>query len=241
MKKTGVLFSITIAIFVFASGCATLGGNHMTDTVYPIPSYFSFSQGNQWTYSHKTGDKVGEVTYVIEGYETFHGIKIPKKVQADNPDEYFCTSADSVYGIRDFKHNLGMTQEYLIYTPPTNVLPAKMKAGDIHYNAAHLFRHNKDGTIKDEGSFYDTTILEAVEAVTVPAGRFEDCLKVTLIRDDVFSEIVVNVVLTQWLARGVGIVKSNAKVNIYSPQGGEPFTVEASEELKKATVDGKSY
>jgi hypothetical protein len=48
-------------------------------------------------------------------------------------------------------------------------------------------------------------------------------------------------VLTQWLARGVGIVKSNAKVNIYSPQGGEPFTVEASEELKKATVDGKSY
>jgi len=116
-----------------------------------------------------------------------------------------------------------------------------MRVGDIHYNTSHLFRHNKDGTIKDEGSFYDTTILEAVEDVSVPAGKFDNCLKVTLIRDDVFSDLIVNVVLTEWLAKGVGIVKSHAKVNIYSPLGGEPFKVDASDELLHAKVDGSIY
>ena len=107
--------------------------------------------------------------------------------------------------------------------------------------AGHSFRHNQDGTIKDEGSFYDTTILEAVEDVVVPAGTFDRCLKVTLVRDDVFSDIVVNVVLTEWLAKGIGIVKSNAQVRIYSPQGGEPFQVEASDELKQAKLGSTLY
>lgn len=76
---------------------------------------------------------------------------------------------------------------------------------------SNLFRFNYDGTLKDEGSFYDTTVFETVEAVTVPAGTFEKCLKLILIRDDVFSDIVINVILTEWIAHGVGIVKSSAK------------------------------
>jgi hypothetical protein len=213
----------------------------MSDTVYDIPLYFPFSQGDKWTYSHKAGGEVKEVSYLIEGSETFHGIKVPKKVQVENREEFFCTYVDPVLGIRDFKHNIGMTSQYLIYTPPTIVIPAKMKAGDIHYNTSHLFRHNQDGIIEAEGSFYATTILEAVENVTVPAGEFKNCLKIVLIKDDVFSDMVVNVVQTQWVAKKVGTVKDSVKVNIYSPEGGDPFKVEASEELTHVEIDGIRY
>ena len=53
--------------------------------------------------------------------------------------------------------------------------------------------------------------------------------------------MVIKVVLTEWIAEGVGIVKSNAKVIIYSPEGGEPFIAGADEELRQALIDGKSY
>lgn len=199
--------------------------------MYNISSYFPISQGSKWIYSHRSGENTNKVTYLIDGTENFNGLEVPKKVQVDNPEEYFCTYVDPVFGVRDFKHHLGMNPGYLIYTPPTNIIPAKMDVGNIHYNTCHLFRHDNDGTITDEGEFYDTTIFEAVENVSVPAGKFDNCLKITLIRDDVFSDIVVNVKITEWLAKGVGIVKSHAKVNIYSPQGGEPFKADASDEL----------
>jgi hypothetical protein len=53
--------------------------------------------------------------------------------------------------------------------------------------------------------------------------------------------MVVNVVQTQWVAKRVGTVKDSFKVNIYSPEGGDPFKVEASEELTHAEIDGTSY
>ncbi|MBI5373975.1 MAG: hypothetical protein HZA77_00960 [Candidatus Schekmanbacteria bacterium] len=211
----------------------------MNDTIYNMSSYFSILQGNRWTYFNKSDRGEKEVSYKIEGSEIFHGVEVPKKVQVDNEEEYFCTLVDPVYGVRDYKHHLGMAPNYLIYTPPTLVIPAKMRAGDIHYNTCHLFRHNSDGSMQDEGEFYDITVFDGVENVTVPAGKFDDCLKVTLTRDDVFSEIVINVVLTEWLAKGIGIVKSDARVNIYSPQGGEPFIMNSSDLLISAVIGGK--
>jgi len=213
----------------------------MNDAVYDIPLYFPYSQGNKWTYTHKRGDEISEVNYSIEGTETFNGVEVPKRVQAENTEEYFCTLVDPVYGISDYKHHIGMAPEYLIYTPPANVIPAKMRVGDIHYNTSHLFRFNSDGTLKDEGSFYDTTVFETVESVTVPAGTFDKCLKLVLTKDDVFSDMVIKVVLTEWIAERLGIVKSNAKVIIYSPEGGEPFIAGADDELRHAVIDGQSY
>ena len=213
----------------------------MSDHPYNTPLYFPYAQGNKWTYAHQRSDESTEVTYVIEGAETFHGIEVPKKVQVENPEEYFCTSADPVYGIRDFKHHIGMAPEYLIYTPPAYVMPATMKPGDLHQSTSHLLRYNSDGTQKDTGSFYVTTFFEAVEEVSVPAGTFDSCLKLIITRDDVFSDMIINVVFNEWLAHGVGIVKNIARVTIYSPEGGDPFIAEAREELRQATVGGKKY
>lgn len=213
----------------------------MNGGLYDISSYYSHNQGNQWTYRHKSGENESEVTHIIEDSETFFGIKVPKKVQQDNPEEYFCTLIDPVYGVRDFKHHIGMSPNYLIYTPPTIVIPAKMSPGEIHYNASHLFRHKYDGEIQDEGSFYDITRFECAEDVTTPAGVFKECPKFTIIRDDVFSDLVVNVILRQWLAKGIGIVKSEAEVNIYSPQDCEPYSIESGDILLSAQVDGKNF
>lgn len=210
----------------------------MREVTYDMPLYFPYAQGNRWSYTHTRGDEISEVNYAIEGAENFHGVEVPKRVQIENTKEYFCTLVDSVYGISDYKHHIGMAPEYLIYTPPANVIPAKMGVGDIHYNTSHLFRFNSDGTLKDEGSFYDTTLFETIESVTVPAGTFDTCLKLILTRDDVFSDMVIKVMLTEWVAEGVGIVKSKAKVIIYSPEGGEPFIAEADDELRHAVIEG---
>ena len=213
----------------------------MSGKVFDISSYYSHNQGNRWTYRHKSGEDESEVTYVIDGSETFLGVEVPKKVQEDNPEEYFCTLIDPVYGVRDFKHHIGMSPNYLIYTPPTTIIPAKMSSGDIHYNATHLFRHKYDGEIQDEGEFYDITRFETIEDVETPAGIFKECPKLTLIRDNVFSDLVVNVVFTQWMATEVGIIKIGAKVNRYSPKDGEHYTVDSMDILISAQVDGKKY
>jgi len=69
----------------------------------------------------------------------------------------------------------------------------------------------------------------------LPRNRVSEIL--ILKKDDVFSDMVVNVVQTQWVAEKIGVVKESVKVNIYSPEGGDPFKVEASEELTQAEVD----
>ena len=119
----------------------------MSSKIYDITSYYSHNQGNRWTYRHKAGVNESEVTHIIEGSETFSGVEVPKKVQADNPEEYFCTLIDPIYGIRDFKHHIGMSPNYLIYTPPTLIIPARMSPGEIHYNVSHLFRQNYEGKV----------------------------------------------------------------------------------------------
>ncbi len=82
---------------------------------------------------------------MIEGAETFNGKEVPKRVQVENTEEYFCTLVDPVYGV------------------------------------------------------------------------------------------------SEWIAQGVGIVKSSAKVTIYGPGGEDPFIAGADDELRKAVLNGKSY
>ncbi|RMF94275.1 MAG: hypothetical protein D6734_08235 [Candidatus Schekmanbacteria bacterium] len=211
----------------------------MNSVIYDMTSFFPYNQGNRWSYKHISNGNESEVSYIIDGVETFFGVQVPKKVQEDNPDEYFCTLIDPIYGVRDFKHHIGMSPNFLVYTPPTIIIPAKMALGQIHYNTSHLFRHKYDGEIQDEGEFYDVTRFENIEDIETPAGIFKECPKLTLIRDDVFSDLVVNVIFTQWMAKDVGIVKLHSKVNIYSPQNPEPYIVESEDIITSADIDGE--
>jgi hypothetical protein len=80
-----------------------------------------------------------------------------------------------------------------------------------------------------------------MENINVPAGEFKDCLKITSVRDDVYPDLIVTVTQTQWLAKGVGIVKYSYAVKIYSPKGGAPFLVNGVNELVRAKVGGKVF
>ena len=65
--------------------------------------------------------------------------------------------------------------------------------------------------------FMTTTVFERIEPVMVPAGKFDRCLKLVLTRDDVFSDMVIKVILTQWIAEGVGIGKKQCQSNHIQP------------------------
>ena len=212
----------------------------MRECFYDMVAFFPLSQGNRWCYAHTAMGSDSELTYVIEGCEHFNGLEVPRKYQEKNRDEYFCTQADPVYGIRDFKHHLGTAPMYLVYTPPAVMVPSKIKIGEVYTAASHLMRYNSNDSYLDQGSYYGTSYLEAIEDITVPAGTFLGCCKVIMTRVDVFSDLLVSVHMTEWLAKGVGTVKSSAKVTISSPEGGDPFQVESSDLLMSAVIDGSS-
>ncbi len=203
--------------------------------------YFPTGQKDRWTFLNRRGDEEKEVTYVIDGREKINGVDVPKRVQEDFPTEYFCTMAGSVYGVRDFKHSIGMTGDYMLYTPPTVVIPARMHVGNVHYNNASLLRYEGDGTFKAFGSFHSSTVLEARETVEVKAGRFDRCARLHIVRDDVFEDVVVTVVFKIWTVEHLGTIKSEAHVTIYSPASPEPFVVDSMEELVSAEVGVKKY
>lgn len=75
-----------------------------------------------------------------------------------------------------------------------------------------------------------TSVFEAVEEVTVPAGSFQDCYKFKFIASGWIGDMApYNGISRAWYAKDVGMVK------LVLPTEGEYWT------LKSATVGGRSY
>ncbi|MCC5788555.1 MAG: hypothetical protein JJT75_02890 [Opitutales bacterium] len=98
----------------------------------------------------------------------------------------------------------------LTYEPAMVFLPRSLSKDSVETHSFEVLsgEQDSDGDWVDEPSRGKVTrgfVFGGYETVQVPAGRFEDCLRIEKVIYDEFDKSVQ--LMTYWLARGIGVVK----------------------------------
>lgn len=243
--KTCILVVLFTLLALFCSG-------PIYAEVFQIPDYYPLGQGDRWIYSYKSCDYCNpQYTYeMLSGTQTYNGYQAIKQL-FDNgdieldlninspkftqwPDNYTLFVRDNNNYTLDLHFTSSSSTE--TYSPYIVVLPAMLSLNDPftqHYVWTTYYSNGTNPT--DDCS--DTITLLGIEDVTVQAGVFNNCLKITdsyTCNQGTKSEFTN--VATYWLANGVGKVKrmsgslSSGAVNYYM-----------SEELVAAYTGGSYF
>lgn len=216
-------------------GIFTVSGGVVT---YNMIEYFPLGLGDTWTYLEDDG---GYTTEIASGTETVDSI-IAKKLEEAGEGDYILFTMDSngLNKYKDYETDDGMWKT-ILYEPPVHYSPAQVSIGTVQ-------AYNSNATVLDSegfsatGTVSGTATVEGIEDVTVPAGFFQECLRIktftnTSFEGGTFSEISES---TIWFANGVGIVRDTGTATSY--MSGEPVGTETWDDvLVDATVGGVSY
>lgn len=165
--------------------------------VYAIPShaytmadYWAFNEGNVWSYDRDLY-VIGTETHSFGNYAGRQYIQA--REFCDN-HPYIYTGPEGVLavGFYNFEDN----QWVNISANPIKLADAEMNIGDS------VFTNIPAGVIDDDPISF-TISLEAIESVTVPAGTFNNALRLKVFIDDGFGTYTEKI----WLARDVGPVQ----------------------------------
>lgn len=201
------------------------------ETEFAISEYFPPGQGNTWTYVEEDEELT---VRAVSGTEQVNGVNALKIIDEDG-DYNLWTNSDGllfhkIYNADDVP---GCGWSQLIFNPPIKVSDPVVSVGSTSASTSTLFYTDCSGSSATSPISYEITI-EGVEDVTVPAGTFNDCLKVRFVLTmnggaDINED-------TSWLAKGLGTVKS---ISISRQNGSVVGTW--TEDLVSAVVDGVSY
>jgi hypothetical protein len=217
---------------------------------YNPAEYYPLNEGDQRTYLY-TVDIVGgpndgmHISIPIEsfvfGKEVVNGMQTIKMGGVPPNDDYFCWRMD-LQGLKLCKLYLSMTKRYRIFEPPLVTFPSIFNVGDVYERSSSVSIHSDDDDIVVERLAGDTTLtFKSVEDVTVPAGTFEDCPKISLLGNyDKESGGTYESFYTTWYAKGVGMVKE-IMITKSSYLVGEDVETTVTFELIRATVDGITH
>lgn len=187
----------------------------------PSESYFPLDAGHYWHYSIQRTTMDGEVTqkYIIETLKPrpLNGARVNAKRTVDGNEFYYRQTPSGIVRVgRKRRHESEIEQNQ----PHSVVLPANLAVGSRWQRESHT------SVLENTGPPWETLfrITEAVELsyvietnlahVSVPAGEFEQCLKVVATgraNTDVGNYIghaEITVEVTDWYAPGVGLVRS---------------------------------
>jgi len=225
MKKRMFITTVFIVTFLAVLTSASLFPAHKSfadePSYYNLADYYPLTQGSTWTYEVTENGGPPETEIItVNGFEAVGGVKTAKVVDEDGG--YECEVFDSE-GHKEYKWydpSLG----YGIFNPPYNEFPAQMYVGQTHVNESTEKIYNLNGQLlgKAPGTVFVT--LEGLEAVSVPAGDFLDCLKLTYYGSGEFIGVIPGWKSwtdegTYWLANGVGTIKEISIERIYNDQG----------------------
>jgi hypothetical protein len=172
-------------------------------TTFTISEYFPLEQGNTWTYIEEDNQLTVQR---VSGTQKINGVNAIKVIDEDG--DYFLygnTNGFLWYEQYDADDIPGCGWEKQILDPPVKFCDSVVSVGSTYASTTTLKKTDCKGNSASIYLSYGFTI-EGIEDVTVPAGTFNDCLKITGI-------ITVNG-STQtneqyiWLAKGLGQVKS---------------------------------
>lgn len=179
---------------------------------YHIADYFPCEQGDTWEYKVFSDDgEENQGRVKIDGTEIVNGVETKKRYELLDPDWqdenwYECVAQNSEGFVWYKEVDIKQDPSDKFYNPPYVYLPLKMRIGQSFTSYWLEARPIADPSTAIRGC---TIRLEGLETVSVPAGRFEGCLKIKYCEfwheenpsyHDAWKGWM-------WLARGVGIVK----------------------------------
>ena len=173
--------------------------------------YFPLQQGNEWTYAFTlNGNTLPPLEVFIEGTELVNGVETTKyNMTAAIPNEYDCFYYDiDSEGLKQYKWHWVSFGTYSIFDQPRIEFPSNFFLGEVHEESFSYTTYSiGDDSLVGTYSGSEKITLESIENVTVPAGTFQRCLKISIAfsaksgdQTQGFDEIL-------WLAYGVGMVK----------------------------------
>ncbi len=242
MKGISIIGAVISAaiLTVTLSSCGWFDGDG--NVLLRTADYFPLGQGDTWTYDSEVtseGDSWQEtVTKTVSGTETIKGVEAAVLTE-DDGDYSLYTSDDN--GVTLYaEHNVKDSGwERLEYDPPLNLLPGEIYVGLTKSSSATLTYTTSDG-LSLTGTYSVELTVEGIEDVTVPAGTFEDCLRVRFTGERASSDgNSETFAFTTWLAKGVGDVKSAGRQT--ATVDGQTTVATFKDELASATVGGVSY
>ena len=173
--------------------------------------YFPLQQGNEWTYAFTlNGITLPPLGVFIDGTELVNGVETTKyNMTSAIPNEYDCFyyTIDSE-GLKQHKWHWVSFGTYSIFDPPRIEIPINFNLGEVYEEPFSYTTYSiNDNSLVGSFTGSETVTLESIENVTVPAGTFPNCLKISIEfsaesgdQTQGFDEIL-------WLADGVGMVK----------------------------------
>jgi len=167
--------------------------------VYAIPShaytmadYWAFNEGNVWIYDRDI-HVMGTQTHDFVNY-TGKQFLFAREFCSNNPYIYSGPEGVLAVGIYNFEDN----QWVNISATPIKLANKEMNIGDS------VTSNVPAGVFQQNNSTSFTILLEAVETVTVPAGTFNNALRLKVFIDDGINGAYTEKI---WLAKGVGPVQ----------------------------------
>ena len=201
------------------------------ETEFTISEYFPLGQGDTWTYREEDNDLTVKT---ISGTERINGVDAAKIIDEDG-DYYLWTNSNGLVWYKEYDADdiPGCGWEQIVFNPPIIASSAVVSVGSAYASAATLSASDCTGGSANVSISYVFSI-EGIENVTVPAGIFNNCLRIKGILT-VNGSTETNE-MTIWLAKGVGEVKS---ISI-DKQNGVPVDTWTAD-LVSAVVGGVSY
>ena len=197
---------------------------------YDMTKYVcSLNDGDWWeglnTYSVVGGPADGasgsnSSKLLINGTELVNGVETIKRevLVNESVDSYYCATLDSE-GFKMHKEHRPAIGNYFIFDPPFLTVPAEFDVGDVEQSSYSVLVYSiTTDALLDKASASGTVSFESVEEVTVTAGTFEDCLKISTSSSSQSptSGIVTEFEDISWYANKVGRVKRETTETWYN-------------------------
>lgn len=175
---------------------------------YNLEEYYPLGQGNMWEYSVADGEESNKAINEIKGKETLGGNEVIKMLLPGVGDYvYLSFDSEGVKIHKNFKKGENEYEdEYIMYNPPRLIFP-NIEMGQTKEYSTICTAYSVSGE-KEEESESGQIKLESVDNIEVPAGKFTDCLKFSVIynkkaSDGAYEKSDCDI----WLAPGIGMVK----------------------------------
>ena len=178
-------------LFEFILAGIFIVGNVFSAHAYTMADYWSFGEGDIWIYD-RDFIAIGKETH---SFGTYNGKEYLEAREYCKGHFYINVGPDGILfvGIYSLKND-----QFI------NLSATPIKLSDVDMNVGDSYEQNFPAGVLDIVAIRYTFTLEAVETVTVPAGTFNNTLRMQIVIEADGIGVATEKV---WLAKGIGAVQ----------------------------------
>lgn len=221
---------------VFSLGLSSIAHTQGID----LSEYYPLNTDDLWVY---------EVVAVEQGQEdvvTCENMKVLKQELPDGRTMPKLSYGDGSYllllveqdGVKIYRR-VDDDMAYEAFSPPLMLIPFELES-DGEFQGTYAYEeYDGEGAFEQSGNFNINLKFEKLENVTVPAGDFKGCVKISgrMVKDN--EGVAIEILdYSIWLAKGVGIVRELINEIEYDLDEGSSFATNIDTRLMEAVIGG---